>query len=128
MTYKILKANGEFVCRSTVRHLTPDELDSDVHQEKHCIFDAGIEEKLGKATTQHDFDPENLTPDHDYYKDGVEGKPDAPPEDMPPTPVFNDHYIGAVLILSCDGTLTRGRGTSLDNMTLTPSETHASIM
>ena len=107
MTYKILKANGEVVCRSTVRHLTPDELDSDIHQEECCKFDAGIEEKLGKAATQHDIDPENLTPDHDYYEDGVEGMPDAPPEEMPPTPKFNNHYVGAALMLPRGGTLTR---------------------
>ena len=109
MTYKILKAKGKVVCRYTVRHLTPDELDSDIHQDEHCIFDAGIEEKLGKAATRHDFDPENLTPDHDYNEDGVEGIPDTPPEDIPPTPKFNDHYVGAALMLPCGGTLARGR-------------------
>ena len=49
MAYKILKANGERVCRSTVRHLTQDDLDSKVHKETRRLFDAGIEEKLGRA-------------------------------------------------------------------------------
>ena len=109
MTYKILKSNGEFVCRSTLRHLTPVELDSEVHQEQRQLFDASIEERLGRAATRHDFDPEDLTPDNDYYEDDVDVIPDAPTETLDPTPDFNDNYVGAELMLPRGGTLARGR-------------------
>jgi hypothetical protein len=33
---KILKSNGVFVCRSTLRHLTEEEFDSPVHKDMRC--------------------------------------------------------------------------------------------
>ena len=109
MTYKILKANGKRVCRSTVCHLTQDELDSEVHKETRRLFDAGIEEKLGRAATRQDFDPDMLTPDFEYYEDDFDVIPKAPPEDLEPTPELHDNYVGAQLMLPRGGALARGR-------------------
>jgi hypothetical protein len=33
LTAKILKANGQFICRLTLRHITDKEQDSTMHQE-----------------------------------------------------------------------------------------------
>ncbi len=39
LTAKILKSNGVFVCRSTLRHLTDEELHSAFHMEMRRKFD-----------------------------------------------------------------------------------------
>jgi hypothetical protein len=46
---KILKSNGVFVCRSTLRHLTDKELNSSVHKDMRSKFDDSIEHHLGPA-------------------------------------------------------------------------------
>jgi hypothetical protein len=42
LTAKILKSDGVFVCRSTLGHLTDEELDSPVHKDMRCKFDESI--------------------------------------------------------------------------------------
>jgi hypothetical protein len=69
LTPKILKSNGVFVCRSTLRHLTDEELDSPVHKDMRCKFDESIEHHLGPAALPQDFPAEDLTPDPTYYDD-----------------------------------------------------------
>ncbi len=49
LTAMILKSNGVFVCRSTLWHLTDEELDSSVHKDMRCKFDESIENHLGPA-------------------------------------------------------------------------------
>jgi hypothetical protein len=66
---KILKSNGVFVCRSTLRHLTDEELDSSVHKDLRPKFDESTELHLGPATLPQDFPAEDLTPDPTYYDD-----------------------------------------------------------
>jgi hypothetical protein len=61
MMAKILKLNGVIVCRSTLRHLTDEELSSSVHQEMRCKFDESIEQHLGPAALPQDFPSEDLT-------------------------------------------------------------------
>jgi len=63
MTAKILKSNGQFVCRSTLRQLTQEELDSPVHQEARRKFNESIDASLGPGSTDKDFDAEDLTPE-----------------------------------------------------------------
>ncbi len=46
MTAKILKANGQFVCQSTLRQLMQEELDSPVHQEARRKFNESIDASL----------------------------------------------------------------------------------
>ncbi len=67
LTAKILKSM--FVCRSTLRHLTDEELDSSVHKDMRRKFDESIEHHLGPAAQPQDFPTEDLTPDLTYSDD-----------------------------------------------------------
>ncbi len=58
-----------FVCRSTLQHLTDEELDSSVHKYMRHKFDESIENHLGPAALLQDFPAEDLTPDPTYYDD-----------------------------------------------------------
>jgi hypothetical protein len=66
---KTLKSNGVFVCRSTLRHLTDEELNSSVHIDMRHKFDELIEHHLGPAALPQNFPAEDLTPDPTYYDD-----------------------------------------------------------
>jgi hypothetical protein len=63
LTAKILKLNGVFVCKSNLRHLTDEELNSPVHIDMRYKFDESIELHLGPAALPQDFPAEDLTPD-----------------------------------------------------------------
>jgi hypothetical protein len=69
LTAKILKLNGVFVCRSTLRHLTDEELNSSVHKDTRHKFDESIEHHLGPAALPQDFPAEDLTADLAYFDD-----------------------------------------------------------
>ena len=87
MTYKILKSNGRVVPRSTIRHLTHDELTNPDHIAMTKNFDDNIIQKIGVPTTKNDFDKDYLTPTFEYYNDdNQDATPDAPPENLTPTP------------------------------------------
>ncbi len=62
LTTKILKANCQFVCRTTVRPLSDDELQSSVHQRERRGFDQSIVTHLGPAANADDFAAEDLMP------------------------------------------------------------------
>ena len=66
---KIIKSNGAFVCRSTLQHLTDEQLSCSVHKEMRCKFDESIEHHLGTAALPHDFPSKDLTPDPAYFDD-----------------------------------------------------------
>ena len=51
LTYKILKSNGQVVPRSTIRHLTLDELTNPDHIAMTKAFDDNIIQKLGVPET-----------------------------------------------------------------------------
>jgi hypothetical protein len=71
LTSKILKANGQFVCRKTVPPLNDDELQSSVHHRERRDFDQSILTHLGPAATAADFEAEDLTPDPAYFNDAT---------------------------------------------------------
>ncbi len=48
---KVLQLNGQFVCRSTLRHLTDEELQSSVRLDKRCQFDESVATHLRPAST-----------------------------------------------------------------------------
>jgi hypothetical protein len=112
MTAKILKENGQFVCRSTLRRLTQEELDSPVHSELRRKFTESIDAALGPGALESDFEPEDLTPELPPYDD--HGKPDGdddePAEEV--TPETGDNYVNAEISISKGGSLARGRVTS----------------
>jgi hypothetical protein len=68
---KILKANGQFVCRTTVGPLDDDELQSSVHQKQRQDFDQSIVTLLGPAATADDFEAKDLTPHPTYFDDTI---------------------------------------------------------
>ncbi len=51
LTAKILKLNGQTVCRSTLRHLTEEEIHYPIHQEMCRVFDETIANHLGPNAT-----------------------------------------------------------------------------
>ena len=62
--------------------------------------------------TENDFDKDYLTPTYEYYDDEHQGAaPDAPPEQLTPTPEIGDNYLKMELMLPRGGTLARGRVT-----------------
>ena len=83
MTYKLLKANGCIVHRSSLHHLTDAKKASKTHRQLRNEFDDGIRDRLGPGATMEDFEPDELTPVLEYYEDdedGFEGTPDDMPE------------------------------------------------
>ena len=69
MTAKILKSNGQLVYRSTLRHLTKEEITDQTHIEKRNAFDASITDILGSGAIDADFDVEDQTPTYDQFDD-----------------------------------------------------------
>ena len=112
LTAKILKSNGEVVFRSTYRSLNAKEENDEV--EIRRAFDKEIEEKLGPRAVARDFDDMNMeeTPVFEKYEegDGAEGTPDAPPQELEPTPDLpTDTYLNASIVLPRGDKLVRGK-------------------
>ena len=63
MTTKILKGNGDFMCRSILRGLTQDKMENPVHIDSWHRFDVAINQKLGLTTVPTDFDDSYITPE-----------------------------------------------------------------
>ncbi len=69
VTAKILKPNGQTVCRSTLQHLTNEETHCLIHLETRRVFDETVASHLRPNATDHDFPAEDLTLDFDHYDD-----------------------------------------------------------
>ncbi len=93
LTAKILKSNGQTVCRSTLRHLTNEETHCPIHLETRRLFDETVASHLGPNATDQDFPAEDLTPDFDHY----DNDHDLDPEhgDLEVTPEMDDDYLNA---------------------------------
>ena len=64
--------------------------------------------------TENDFYKNYLTPTYEYYDDDhQDAAPDAPPEQLTPTPEIGDNYINMELMLPHGDTLERGHVTEL---------------
>ena len=96
LTPKILKANGQFVCRTTVRPLNDDELQSQVHQKERQDFNKSIETHLGPSATADDFEAVGLTPDPAYFDDTHIIDPDYGDAEI--TPELGDNYLTAEIM------------------------------
>jgi hypothetical protein len=94
---KILKLNGVFVCRSTLRHLTNEELDSSVHKDMRHKFDESIEHHLGQVALPQDFPAVDLTPDPSNFDDTNAMDPEYGDAEI--TPEIGDNYLSAELML-----------------------------
>ena len=107
MTAKILKANGQFVYRSTLRQLTQEELDSPVHQEARRKFNESIDASLGPGSTDADFDAEDLMPELPHMEDqDIDNSDDETPDEV--TPEAGDAYVNAEISLPKVGSMARG--------------------
>ncbi len=109
LTAKILKSNGVFVCRSTLRHLTDEELNSSVHKDMRRKFDESIEHHLGPAALLQNFPAEDLTPDPTYYDDTNAMDPEY--GDAEVMPKIGDNYLSADLMLIKGGVFVKGHVT-----------------
>ena len=61
MTYKTLKRNGEYVCRTTVHPLIITELYTPEHKEQRKDFYTSVVKYLGPHATIYDVDRNDLT-------------------------------------------------------------------
>ena len=108
LTAKILKPNGQYVCRSTLWHLDDNEQNSEVHKANQLQFDQVIEEILGTAAKLTDFDKQDLTPENIHYE-GDADSIDPDHGDLEITPEMGDNYIGAKIMTPRGGVLLRGQ-------------------
>jgi hypothetical protein len=74
MARKILKNNGSVMYRTSIRPLTPDEIQSPTEKKEREEFDIAIEKKFGTSMDKNDFndDPDYtnfVTPTYDWYED-----------------------------------------------------------
>ncbi len=106
MTAKILKSNGQTVCRSTLRHLTDKETHCPIHLEMRRVFDETVASHLGPNATDQDFSAEDLTPDFDHYDNDHDLDPDH--GDLEVTPEIGDNYLNAEISVPQGGTLSKG--------------------
>ena len=75
-------------------------------------FYDNIIHKIGVPATETEFDKDYLTPTYKYYDDDhQDAAPDAPPEELTPTPEIGDNYVNMELMLPCGGNLARERVT-----------------
>ncbi len=106
LTAKILKSNGQTVCRSTLWHLTNEETQCPIHLEMRRVFDETVASHLGPIATDQDFPAEDLTPDFDHYDDDHDLNPDH--GDLEVTPEVGDNYLNAEISVPQGVTLSKG--------------------
>ena len=108
---KILKSNGQFVCRSTMRRLTDDERACPVHAKMHKSFDTSVLDAIEPSATAADFPAEDLTPTYEHYDDDIFGhNPNY--GDIEVKPETRDTFLGVEILLPRGGVLTKARVTS----------------
>jgi len=107
LTAKVLQPNGQFVCQSTLQHLTDEELQSSVHLDRQRQFDESIVTHLGPAATVQDFPAENWTPDPDHFDDSDPIDPAYGNTKI--TPEMGDNYLSAEIMLPHGRTMVKGR-------------------
>jgi hypothetical protein len=110
LTTKILKSNGQTVCRSTLQHLNDKEIHCPIHQEMCRVFNETITNHLGPNATEQDFTAEDLTPNYDFYDEDHDLDPED--GDLEVTPEMGDNYLNAEISVLRGGTLMKGRVTS----------------
>jgi hypothetical protein len=119
LTIKILKQNGQYVCRLTLRHLTPKETLCTVQIAAQLHFNTMITECIGRKSVPGDFPVEDLTLEYEHYHGHTieEGLDNAYEEDLPdnndldplPTPEAGDNFISAEVLLPLGGVLRQGK-------------------
>ena len=89
-TYKILRPDGGYVCRSTLRYWTSNKEANPVIMAERVSFVNQLNSCIGHAAKFSDFPLNDLTPEFEYYVDYVEDRFEGTPDDIkeapPPTP------------------------------------------
>jgi len=103
MSAHILKRNGQVIIRSTYRHLTEAEMNSEVAKEERITFNKGISEVLGPGVKPSDFSDEEIdTPEFEAYGDDVSpDEPKMPEADDYAEAVFDKYILWCVLRCGC---------------------------
>jgi hypothetical protein len=119
LTAKILKQNGQYACRLTLRHLTLKETLCTVQIAAQLHFDNMITERIGHKSVPGDFPAEDLTPEYEHYHGHTikedtdnayeEGSPDNDDLDPLSTPEVGDNSISAEVLLPLGGVLRQGK-------------------
>ena len=82
MTYNILRPDGGYLCRSTVRTWTPKEEANPVRMAERVSFMEQLNSCIGPAAKFSDFSFNDLTPEFDYYADGIEDGSEGTPDEI----------------------------------------------
>jgi transposase len=110
MTAKILKSNGQYVHRTTLRALTDDEIASPDELRERTEWDDAIRAKLGPGSTMDDFKDDDVeTPTYDLYADEEDGEAQHMPERDDVTAENLDQYIGAEVLLPLGDKMLSGK-------------------
>ncbi len=110
LTTKIIKSNGQTVCRSILRHLNNEEIHCPIHQEMCRVFNESITHYLGPNATEQDFPAEDLTLDYDFYHNNHDLDPDH--GNLEATPEMGDNYLSTEISAPRGVALVKGRVTS----------------
>ena len=90
MTYYILRPDGGYVCHSNLRSCTSNEEANPVRMAERVSFMKQLNSYISHAAKLSDFPLNDLTPEFEYYLDGVEDGFEGPPDEIkeapPPTP------------------------------------------
>jgi hypothetical protein len=117
MARKILKKNGSVMYRTSVRSLTPDEIQSPTEQKECEEFDIVIENKYGASMNENDskYDPDYagfVTPAYDCYEDDEVSPAKIPDIDDVKDEDDNDtydQYVGAHVRVPIGDEIRTGR-------------------
>jgi hypothetical protein len=119
LTAKILKQNGQYVCCSTLRHLTLEETLCMVQIAAQLHFANMIAKHIGPKSVPGDFPMKDLTPEYEHYHGHTieedtdnayeEGLPDEDNLDPLPMTEAGDSYISAEVLPPLGGVLRWGK-------------------
>jgi hypothetical protein len=117
MSRKILKENGQVMCRTSDRSLTLDEIQSPAEVAERLEFDSSMEETLGKSMLEADFkdDPDLadfFTPTFEPYEDyevPTYKMPDIDDVDKDHDVDTYDQYVGAQVRVPIGGDIHSGK-------------------
>jgi hypothetical protein len=106
LTAKILKSNGQFVCRFVVLRLNDNKLTCPIHTALQQWFDNNISRELGPAAQSSDFPVEDMTPNPIHYDETFDADPNL--GDLEVTPEEGDFYVNAEIMLPKGDTMSKG--------------------
>ena len=99
MTYNILRPDGRYVCRSTLRSWNSNEEANPVRMYECVYFMKQLNSCIGHAAKLSGFPLNDLTPgveyDADRIEDGFEGTTEEIKESPSSTPEASDNYVGS---------------------------------